>query len=172
MIGCRGALSLLAALSLAACDDGAVEVSSEPEQTVGPEASSDAGEWLTPADDRRPGAWLAELDAAAHAGSGEARAADYAVYGALLTRAGRYYHETPRMIANRIAQLHREVAPMSPDLTIAMLLSDFAWEAGNERPQTLGEVGQHYLVLRREGVAHPDAMDKIRAAYGARPVAD
>lgn len=153
---------LALAVLLSACDDGAVT----PTDTADPAAQEEEVQstWLAADDPRRPGPWLAEMDLGP-----EPAPADYARYGALLSRAGVHYHETPRMIANRVAQLHAELAPSSPDLSIAMLLEDFAWEAGNARPQTLGEVAQHYLVLRRRGISHVEAMASVRAAYGAAP---
>ncbi|SEA96505.1 hypothetical protein [Rubrimonas cliftonensis] len=167
----RGAAALALAASVAACDDGAIENRAEDARaevaaSASPSPAADAPvrpDWLTVEDDRRPGAWLAALD-----GGGDGiSTGDAAFYAALLTRAGQHYHETPRMIANRVAQLHREVGALDGGVSIRRLLEDFDWRAGNDRNQTLGEVAQHYLVLRRQGESHDEAVLDIRAAYRA-----
>lgn len=155
-----GVVAVALVLTLSGCDDGAVTVADAPDE----DAATVEIAWLTADDPTRPAVWLAERDLGS-----EPRAGEYARYGALLTRAGAHYHETPRMIANRMVQLHGELSAIPPGLTIATLLEDFAWEAGNARRQTLGEVAQHYLVLRREGRDHAAAMAALRAAYGAAP---
>jgi hypothetical protein len=157
------AAAVLSAVLLSAiggCDDDAGVIAAPDAPVV--EETSRSEDWLRPDDDRRPAVWLAARDVAAGPG-------DVARYGALLARVGDYYHETPRMIANRMAQLHTELAPRSPGLTVATLLEDFSWRAGNSRRQTIGEVAQHYLVLRREGRSHGEAIDAVRTAYGAEP---
>lgn len=107
-------------------------------------------DWLAMEDDRDPGGWLA------------ARAdppGDTREYAVLLAEAARDYEESPRMIANRIAQIDAEVM----DADAGQLLRDFSWDPAQTR--SFGTVAQHYLVLRRQGLDHGHALDALHAAY-------
>ena len=160
---CRSTVAVAAlAAGLAACDEGPVLEETARRVPTKVEVALGADDWLAVGDERDPGAWLAARDARR---DDDATRLDVETmhYAGLLQRLTRYYHESPRMIANRIVQLRDEV----PDVTTATLMEDFAWEAGNGRRQTIGEVGQHYLVLRRDGMGHAAAMTALRAAYGA-----
>lgn len=107
-------------------------------------------EWLAMDDDRDPGGWLA----ARAEPPGNARE-----YAGLLAEAARHYEESPRMIANRIAQMDAEVT----DADAGQLLRDFAWDPAQTR--SFGTVAQHYLVLRRQGMDHGRALEALHVAY-------
>lgn len=108
----------------------------------------DKADWLDLGDPRDPAEWLAGR-------SGTPAAATQ--MGALLAETARHYEETPRMIANRVAQ----VADQISDRTEPELLAGFAFETG--RARSFGAVAQHYLVLRRQGVTHEAALATLRA---------
>lgn len=151
-----------AMIGLAACDEGPVPEETAKRVPTKVEVALGNDEWLPVGDERDPGTWLAAREARRD-GDASQLSIDTMQYAVLLQRLGRHYHESGRMIANRIAQLQAEV----PDVSIETLMQDFAWQAGNGRRQTLGEVAQHYLVLRRDGQNHDAAVGALREAYGA-----
>ena len=108
-------------------------------------------DWLALEDERDPAEWLAArtsppLDAT--------RLRDQ------LRETARHYEETPRMIANRIAQIGDTFAE-TDSLT---LLADFAMDTG--RARSFGAVAQHYIVLREQGLGHGAALARLRAERG------
>ena len=112
----------------------------------------DQADWLAPGDPREPAAWLAE-----RVGQG----ADANRMAALLGAAARRYEESPRMIANRVAQIADQVE----DRREPELLADLAFDTARSR--SFGAVAQHYLVLRRQGADHAAALAILRAEAGA-----
>lgn len=113
--------------------------------------TSDQTDWLALEDRRDPAEWLAW-----RAGP----PADASRLRALLAETARHYEETPRMIANRVAQISDQVADAAPP----DLLADFAFDPSGSR--SFGAVAQQYLVLRRQGLDHPRAVATLRAEAG------
>lgn len=114
--------------------------------------------WLAAADDRDPAAWLSGRLADLGASAGDVSRDRTA---ALIAALAQVYEETPRMIANRAAQLAEETRG---DPAPARLLADLAWNP--DSTHSFGAVAQNYLVLRRGGLGHDAAVATLRDALG------
>lgn len=118
---------------------------------TGSTLTPEANDWLVVGDGRDPAVWLSEhLDAV-----------DPSRAATLLGDLAAAYEETPRMIANRAAQIAAETAGDPP---ADRLLDDLSWSTQSTR--SFGAVAQNYLVLRRLGHSHASAIETLHAALG------
>lgn len=108
-------------------------------------------DWLALEDERDPAEWLAARSTPP---------LDATQLAVRLSEAARHYEETPRMIANRIAQIEDQFQGVDS----LALLADFTMETG--RARSFGAVAQHYLVLRRQGIDHETALATLREDQG------
>lgn len=115
--------------------------------STGLDMSPKGSDWLARGDGRDPARWLAAR---------VSPPAEATHLSAALAEAARHYEETPRMIANRVAQL----SDTFPDLDPARLLRDLSMETRGSR--SFGALAQHYLVLREQGLGHAAALDALR----------
>jgi hypothetical protein len=147
------------ALLLAACEEvkppqGRMRVvAAEPDQRAG---------WLSPRDRVDPAVWLA-----ARVGGGRP-ASDEAVERmrrALDGAQGRVL-ESPRMLANRAAQLSDMLSAAGMREDLADLVGSLGRAAGMAAAkQTFGELCQHYLNLRRQGRSGEEALAALAERY-------
>lgn len=136
-----GALALIAPLLSARREAPYTLVS------TGLDMSPKSSDWLALNDGRDPAAWLAGRSSPP---------GDATRLAAQLAETARHYEETPRMIANRVAQISDEIEGADP----LALLRDFSMDL--PRTHSFGALAQHYLVLRRQGIAHADALGVLR----------
>ena len=160
---CGHALALLA-LALSACGEAA------PEPEPGTVAARDdraapPADWLGPTDATEPALWLARREA------GDGAAAPDAV-GRLrtaLAAARPRFVEDPRMIANRTAQLEAMLAEIGAAEAPAGLIEALSGVvAASGRRQLYGELCQHYVTVRRQGLDRDAALARLRERYAAR----
>lgn len=138
-----------------------------------PSQSRPTRDWLERADAVPPEVWLA-----AHT----TPPADAARLAALLKEADVLFDETPRMLANRTAQLQRMLAEAAMAEAPQDLLEGFirvartggradAQTLGRQRPGRLGfgDLCQHYFNLRAQGLSHAAALEALALAGQGRP---
>lgn len=116
-------------------------------------------DWLERADGVAPEAWLAARSTPP---------ADPARMAALLKEADALFDETPRMLANRTAQLQRMLAEKALMEAPQDLLEDFirlAREDGRTRGRFgFGDLCQHYFNLRAAGLGRGAALEALALA--------
>jgi hypothetical protein len=118
--------------------------------------------WLTPKDDIDPAAWLA----AHRSGVAAPDAAEIAGLREALGEAGLFFLESPRMLANRSAQLADMLSAAGLGEDMARLLVDLSHVAGAaDKKQTFGELCQHYYNLRRQGQGREQALAALAGRY-------
>ena len=148
----------LSLLLLAACEEPRPR--REP-RAVEPERGGAAPKWLSVTDDRDPAAWLA-----AYRGGAAPAEAEIMRLREALAEAGMFFLESPRMLANRQAQLGDMLAGAGMGEDDARLLAALARvAAASERKQTFGELCQHYYNLRRQGQGREDALAALAERY-------
>ncbi|MGN7869690.1 protein moxZ [Paracoccus sp. 22332] len=149
------AMTALMALALSACREEEPTLPAASEQVHRMPAEGQA--WLDATGDEAPSAFLA-------------RVTGHPAYGIApsLDRATAAYGDSPRMIANRAAQLWDEIRRKDdPPIAVAALLDQLAAGGGPDRP-SIGPVIQHYRVLRAQGADHAAAM-RAATAEGRVP---
>jgi hypothetical protein len=157
----RAALAAAAALPLlvlAACED-------QTPPRHAPQAVEDKrGElpkWLTLKDDVDPAVWLATRESGPQAGEPAV-----ARLGKALGEAGMFFLESPRMLANRSAQLGEMLSAAGMSEDYARLIVDLSRVAASSaRKQTFGELCQHYFNLRRQGQGREAAFVALTERY-------
>lgn len=171
------ALALLGtvALPLAGCG-GEEEREREPGAIAarGDRAAPETA-WLSPTDRTEPAVWLAR-----HAAGGQPvdPAALVALRASLAEARGRFV-EDPRMVANRTMQLEAmlaeirvagiQVAENQVAESPAALIADLAGvAAASGRRQLYGEMCQHYVTVRRDGLSREAALARLRERYAAQ----
>lgn len=121
--------------------------------------------WLTPTDPTEPAVWLARRTNGGQPG-------DPAALGALrasLAEARGRFVEDPRMVANRTAQLETMLAEIGVRESPATLISDLAGvSAVSGRRQLYGEMCQHYVTVRRDGLSREAALERLRERYAVQ----
>jgi hypothetical protein len=149
---------MLALLLLAACEE---EKPRRAPQPVEDERAS-SPRWLASKDNVDPAQWLA-----AHRSGGTAPdAAEVARLREALAEAKLFFLESPRMLANRAAQLGDMLAAAGLGEDMARLLADLSRVAGAaEKKQTFGELCQHYYNLRRDGQGREEAVAALSERY-------
>lgn len=148
----------LSLLLLAACEEPRPR--REP-RAVEPERGGAPPKWLSVTDDRDPAAWLAAHRSGAAPAEGEVERLREA-----LAEAGMFFLESPRMLANRQAQLGDMLFAAGVGEDDARLLAALARvAAASARKQTFGELCQHYYNLRRQGQGKEDALAALAERY-------
>lgn len=124
---------------------------SVPEPAGSPERPRPGGarDWLEVADSTPPEAWLA---AHSHPPADPARLA------ALLKEADVLFDETPRMLANRTAQLEAMLAGLSVKEPADLLLEGFITLGRGRGRAGYGDLCQHYYNLRVSGLDRAAAL--------------
>ncbi|BBE74441.1 hypothetical protein [Oharaeibacter diazotrophicus] len=131
-------------------------------------AEGETADWLVRGDDRPPERWLAERGR--EAGGTAADEARVAAVAAALDAAERQFHEPPRMIANRVAQLADLSAERGEPLAPERLLADLTFPMRDRPTGWFGVLTQAYVVLRENGADHAGAIGTLRTRFGgARP---
>lgn len=149
---------ILAAATLSACrqdEDETLPSSSEAAAETAPASQAQPDEWLELGDAEDPAAFLARIT--------DATPDDIAPR---LKALDAQYRESPRMVANRIAQLWSEVHANDPELPLTQLLDDLSRPDATRDSESFGPIVQQYLVQRRAGVDHPAA---AQAAVSGNP---
>jgi hypothetical protein len=156
------ALALLA-LALAGCGEEAPE--REPDAVAARDDRAAAtADWLGPTDATEPALWLARRAA----GDGPAAPEALGRLRAALAAARPRFVENPRMIANRTAQLEAMLAEIGAVETPAALIEALTGIAApSGRRQLYGELCQHYVTVRRQGLDRDAALARLRERYAA-----
>ncbi|MFG1371959.1 hypothetical protein V5F32_07280 [Xanthobacter oligotrophicus] len=128
-----------------------------------PAQARPARDWLERADAVPPEVWLAARSSSP---------ADPARMAALLKEADALFDETPRMLANRTAQLQRMLAGKAVTEPPQELLEDFIRLAREDarpgRRSGFGDLCQHYYNLRASGLGRLAALEALaRAGQGS-----
>lgn len=153
----------LAALLLAGCGEEDREREPGTVAARSDRPASDA-DWLGPTDATEPALWLARRAA----GGGVDRSA-LGSLRASLAAARQSFVEDPRMIANRTAQLEAMLAEIGAAEGPAALIGDLTGvAAASGRRQLYGELCQHYVTIRRAGLARDAALARLRERYAAQ----
>lgn len=161
------ALALLGAVALPLAGCGGEEEREREPGTVAARGDQAAPEtaWLSPTDRTEPAVWLAR-----HAAGGQP--VDAAALGALrasLAEARGRFVEDPRMVANRTMQLEAMLAEIRIAEGPAALIADLAGvAAASGRRQLYGEMCQHYVTVRRDGLSREAALARLRERYAAQ----
>lgn len=139
------ALAVAAVILLSACRDEDPTLPAASSQDV--HAEPNAPDWLEASEDETPLAFLARVTQIPPG-----------LIAASLERATAAYDDSPRMIANRTAQLWQEIRQKDdPPMPIHALLDQLAMRQ-NGLDRSIGPVIQHYRVLRAQGHPHDAAM--------------
>lgn len=152
----HGRIRLLAIglIALASCTESDQDASGQA-PAAAPRATLTRSDWLEASDMTPPELWLASLSA----GTGTSfEAAEAEHLRDLIAQARTLFHETPRMLANRTAQLHRMLAGRAIEETPSAILEGLIIVAGNGRKRSYGALCQHYFNLRAEGHGRTEAL--------------
>ncbi len=144
-------------LALCGCDDPAVERAPRPGEDV---AAATVPAWLEIGDTRSPAAWLVARGGARADEDREER------LEAGLAEAGRVFHDSRRMLANRIAQLVDLCAEEGDPQPAERVLADLTVTPADDERLWFGVVAQAYVELRRRGGTHADAAAAVRRTFG------
>lgn len=161
------ALALLGAVALPLAGCGGEEEREREPGAIAARSDRAAPEtaWLSPTDRTEPAVWLAR-----HAAGGQP--VDAAALGALrasLAEARGRFVEDPRMVANRTMQLEAMLAEIRIAEGPAALIADLAGvAAASGRRQLYGEMCQHYVTVRRDGLSREAALARLRERYAAQ----
>lgn len=108
-----------------------------------------------------PQAWLA---ARIKGTDGTQRQAAEARLQQLLQQADAAFHETPRMLANRTAQLQQMLADIAVAEPPELILQGFIPLGHRGRPTGYADLCQHYFNLRKSGLDRAAALRALDAA--------
>lgn len=161
------ALALLGAVALPLAGCGGEEEREREPGAIAARSDRAAPEtaWLSPTDRTEPAVWLAR-----HAAGGQPvdPSALVALRGSLAEARGRFV-EDPRMVANRTMQLEAMLAEIRVAESPAALIADLAGvAAASGRRQLYGEMCQHYVTVRRDGLSREAALARLRERYAAQ----
>jgi hypothetical protein len=160
----RGHALALLALALAGCGEAATE--REPGTVAArDDRAAPPADWLGPTDATEPALWLARREA----GGGPAAPDALARLRAALAAARPRFVEDARMIANRTAQLEAmlsEIGAAEAPAALIEALSGIAAASG--RRQLYGELCQHYVTVRRQGLDRDATLARLRERYAAQ----
>lgn len=149
------ALASAAVILLQACRDEETTLPAASDQ--GQHAEQDAPDWLEASENETPLAFLARVTQTAPRSISPS-----------LARAAATYDDSPRMIANRTAQLWHEIRQKDdPPMAIYVLLNQLAMRQ-DAPDHSIGPVIQHYRVLRAQGHPHDAAMQAATASGKGR----
>lgn len=159
-------MALLCGLIASACDDPPPQPQQPPQDE--PAAHATAGQqkraWLGIKDDTAPWDWLSQRAA----GNGHPLSDEQ--LGQLRQRlqdAAKLFGETPRMIANRAAQIEDLLKEIDIDERADELMGTLLSTVGtHNRTGGFGALGQHYVNLRRSGLSQQAALDDLTGRYG------
>ncbi|PWB95553.1 hypothetical protein [Methylosinus sporium] len=150
----------LAAL-LCACNDA------NPQQPPAVEVTrkDELPKWLTPIDRVDPAYWLA----ARKSGGAPVDEGREARLRAALEVGAAHFLESPRMLANRTAQLADMMAEIGAAEDEAESIESLARvAAATGSKQTFGDLCQHYFNLRKQGATRDSALADLRERYSAQ----
>jgi len=154
------ALCMTLATLLCACGD-----TTPQRPAVEVKRKDELPKWLTPIDRVDPAYWLAARKSGG-ASVDEARVARLRL--ALETGGGQFL-ESPRMLANRAAQLGDMLAEIGAAEDEAELIESLARiSAVTPNKQTFGDLCQHYFNLRKQGAARETALSDLLERYSAQ----
>lgn len=161
------ALALLGAVALPLAGCGGEEEREREPGAIAARSDRAAPEtaWLSPTDRTEPAVWLAR-----HAAGGQSvdPSALVALRASLAEARGRFV-EDPRMVANRTMQLEAMLAEIRIAEGPAALIADLAGvAAASGRRQLYGEMCQHYVTVRRDGLSREAALARLRERYAAQ----
>lgn len=161
------ALALLGAVALPLAGCGGEEEREREPGAIAARSDRAAPEtaWLSPTDRTEPAVWLAR-----HAAGGQPvdPSALVALRASLAEARGRFV-EDPRMVANRTMQLEAMLAEIRVAESPAALIADLAGvAAASGRRQLYGEMCQHYVTVRRDGLSREAALARLRERYAAQ----
>lgn len=146
---------LILALLLGSCgndDDNAGRI-------VAAKKVEDLPQWLTPTEPMEPALWLRSREV-----GHEVLASDPEVdrLRRALRQAGARFYEDTRMIANRTAQAHDMMAARAqPELSVDIMTGLIDVADMTPGRKLYGEMCQHYLNLRRQGLLRSDALRQL-----------
>ncbi|CBS89136.1 hypothetical protein [Azospirillum lipoferum] len=166
----RSGLLLVVLLAAAVACDSQSDGNSSAEQGTAPleplPAVSMANKnWLEAGDRTPPEQWLASR--AAHADL-PLSAPSVAAFHTLLAQADHAYVETPRMIANRVAQLQEMLAGRGMTESADTLIEGFLSLGSDGGSRRFGEDCQHYFNLRSTNHDHRDVLAALRGEAGGQ----
>lgn len=139
------ALAGAAVILLSACRDEDATLPAASGQDL--HAEPNAPDWLEASENETPLAFLARVSQAPPG-----------LIAPSLERAAAMYDDSPRMIANRTAQLWQEIRQKDdPPMPMHVLLDQLALRQDVPN-RSIGPVIQHYRVLRAQGHPHDAAM--------------
>jgi hypothetical protein len=159
--------SFAACTMVAGCSDDEPQGQQSATTTaVEDEAFNRNKDWLEKHDEITPEQWL--IKRAEKAGKALTEK-EIETLGASLQKASHRFGESPRMIANRSAQLEamlKDVGQNENAVTLISNLTDAVGGAG--QTEGFGAICQHYFNIRKEGLSPEDAIADLRKRYGRR----
>ncbi|MDQ2081622.1 hypothetical protein RA307_15660 [Xanthobacteraceae bacterium Astr-EGSB] len=162
---CRRILLAGLATGLVACDGGTDNPAHQAASAAPTTVIADK-RWLDMHDPTPPEQWLASREAARDLGRS---AATVASFGNLLARAHRHYTETPRMIANRAAQIEEMLRARGIDESARLVIEGLVGAGSDERRRGFGEAGQHYFNIRMTGASRDQALQALARTAAETP---
>lgn len=161
----RACLAVATIWLLTACEDAKAPQRREP-HAVEEKTRHELLQWLSLLDRVDPAVWLVGKERGRQPSPTDASVERMR---RALDEAKAHFQESPRMLANRTAQLGDmlKVAGMSEDYAeLVESLSRVASVASGK--QTFGELCQHYFNLRRQGRDRAAALADLTERYGAQ----
>ncbi len=151
-------------LLLSACEDAKVPQERE-QHAVAVKRRDELPKWLSLIDRSDPAVWLA----ARESGQPSPQGAAVERIRRALDDAGTRFLESPRMLANRLAQVGDMLAGAGMREDYAELIESLS-QVASAAPakQTFGEMCQHYFNLRSQGESRAAALAALTERYGAQ----
>ena len=156
-------LLLLAGLA-AGCDDPPAEPESDAPTAAPAKATAAADAWLGVDDRRSPEQWLVERGAQQPVPADDPRVLALA---RRFAEANDHFQETPRMLANRTAQLTDVAREHGDEIPADLFLADLTFPSSDGSRLWFGVLTQAYIVLRQDGRTHAEAVATLRERYGS-----
>lgn len=159
---CLAATTL--SLLLSACED-AKSPQEREQHAVAVKRDDELPRWLSLTDRVDPAVWLA----AKESGRPSPQGAAVERMRRALDEAKTHFLESPRMLANRLAQLGDMLTAAGMSEDYAELVGSLS-QVASAAPvkQTFGEMCQHYFNLRSQGESRAAALASLAERYGAQ----
>ncbi|MFV0367749.1 MAG: hypothetical protein ACK5KM_04760 [Hyphomicrobiaceae bacterium] len=122
--------------------------------------------WLEVTDEVEPEVWLVSREANVDVAPNHPR---LPIVRASLQAAAHRFRESPRMIANRAAQLESMLSETDKQESAVQLigqLTNVVGEAG--QTEGFGAISQHYFNMRSSGLDTNAALQRLKTRYGSR----